>query len=189
MTSWIIDNSTFLYIFFAILFVAFATFWWRHQRPVNVIAPAVILCMIAALWGIAHFVDTDAKQIQRAVEEMGAGVESRDLNRIFENISQDFHYSGLGRAEFRSRSNQAMNSWNVEDVIVWDFEADSISREKRSAQMTFKVKAKGNWRGSETFYLCRAEFVLEPDGKWRMRGFKLFNPYVNTTQEVGIPGL
>jgi hypothetical protein len=187
--SWIIDNSTFLYILLILLFVALAVFWWRYQRPTNLIAPAVVLCLIAGLWAISHFVDTDAKQIQRAVEEMAAGVRSRDLNRIFENISQDFKYGGLGRAEFRSRSEQAIKNWNVEDVIVWEFEADSISREKRSAQMTFKAKAMGSWRGSEAYYLCRAEFVLGPDDKWRLKGFKLFNPYVNTTQEVGVPGL
>jgi hypothetical protein len=189
MSSFLIDNSTLIYIFLAILFIASAVFWWRHQRPANLIAPAALLCLIAALWTIGHFVDTDSKQIERAVQEMRAGVKTRDLNRIFENITNDFHYSGFNRDTFRSKADAAMRDWNVEDVIVWDFEADSISRQTRSAQVTFKVKAKGNWRGSEAFYLCRADFVLDPDGKWRLRGFRLFNPYVNTTQEVGVPGL
>jgi hypothetical protein len=71
---------------------------------------------------------------------------------------------------------------------VWDFERGEVSRAQRTAKVHFMVKARGDWRGSEAGYPCNADFVLDPDGQWRLRGFQIFNPFVEADQPLHIPG-
>jgi hypothetical protein len=189
MLSFLIDNSTLIYILLAIASLALVLLWYRTKHARYLIGAAPILCLIAAMWAVDHFVDTDTKQIIRAVEAMRAGVQNRNIDQIFEHLSPDFHYGSHNFSKFRSWAEGVMRDGHVEDVIVWDFEPGPISREKRTAQIAFKVKARGDWPGSEAPYICRAEFVLDRDGQWRLRGFQVFNSYVNTTQPIDIPGL
>ena len=46
---------------------------------------------------------------------------------------------------------------------------------------TIMVKPTGNFFRDE-FYRCRAQFVLDPDGIWRLRKFELFMPHVDPNQ-------
>jgi hypothetical protein len=120
---------------------------------------------------------------------MRDGVKARDMKQIFDHVSQDFHFRRHNRTEFRSSAENVLKEQRIEDVLAWDFEPVEISRTKKSARLNFKVKAKGAWRGSEVFYRCTADFVLDPDGQWRLSNFELFEPFVNTSQPVDIPGL
>ena len=42
---------------------------------------------------------------------------------------------------------------------------------------------------SEAFFLCRADFVRDPDGQWRLQTFQVFNPAVDVNQPMTIPEL
>jgi hypothetical protein len=193
MQSWLLDNFDFLIIVLSIAALVFAYAWWRtRRRPFALGAGAAILLM-GFTWLLVYllpflFGESDHQQIERKVREMAAAVKDGNLDRIFSHISQEFRHGGLGKADFRHRAEEVIRSRHVEEVVVWDFERGEIARERRSAKVSFLVKARGSWRGSEVGYLCRAEFVLDPDRQWRMRGFEIFNPFRDSEQPIPIPG-
>src|SRR5439155_17552989 len=108
-------------------------------------------------------------------------------NGVFALTSRDFNYHGVTRERAREHLERIVRQRDVTEVTVWDFEPETISREQGTATMAFLVKPRGNWE-SGTHYLCRADFVLE-EGQWRMRTFRIFNPFANTHEEITVPGL
>jgi hypothetical protein len=186
MSSWLVDDPTFVYMILATLAVILGVAWWRTRQGKLFVGALVAVALIVGVWLIGHFAVTDAKRIQRAVEEMAAAVQRRDLNAVFAHISRDFDYRGTDRERARKVLQDILQRRDVTEVAVWDFEPERISRDDRLAKVSFLVKPKGNWN-SGTHYLCRAEFVLE-EGQWRMHRFKLFNPFAETHQEIVVPG-
>lgn len=56
--------------------------------------------------------------------------------------------------------------------------------------MEFYVKPKGRaMGGSEAFFICKADFVLDPDGQWLLQTFQVFNPAVDTNRPMTMPEL
>jgi|GEM_PF-2381631 len=186
MPSWLVDDPTFVYAVLAALAVILGVAWWRTKQGKLFIAVLVAIALIGGVWLLSHFGVTDAKRIQHAVEAMAAAVERHDVNTIISHTSRDFDYHGTSRESARQKLQDIMSRGDVTEVVVWDFEAENISRAERSANMLFIVKPKGNWN-SGTHYLCRARFVLE-DGEWRMQSFAIFNPFVDTNKEIIVPG-
>jgi hypothetical protein len=132
---------------------------------------------------------TDREQIMDHLGVMADAASNRDLERVFSHISKDFQHGSMDKAAFRQAAERAMRRHNVRNLRIWELEPGEISRDTRSGKIAFKVKADSDFTRGAEFYLCRAEFVLDPDGQWRMKGFQLFNPFVNTDQPLQIPGL
>jgi hypothetical protein len=189
MLTWLIDNSTLVYTILGAACLGLGLLWWRTKYARYLEGSALALALIAAVWTLGFFVDTDTRRIVRAVEEMRAGVQGRDVDRIFAQISRHFRFGGSNFTEFRRRVADVIRSRNVNDVNVWDFEPGEISRTRGTATINFKVKPTGDWGNDARFYRCDAEFVLDPDGQWRMRGFQVFNPFVDAHQPLPIPEL
>ncbi len=194
MRSWLLDNVDLILIVLSIAVLVLAYGWWRTRRrpyAVGAVAAVVLLGLVGLLVYLSPhlFGESDSQQIERKVREMAAAVKTNDLDRIFGHISRDFRHGSLDKAAFRHRAEEVMRSRNVEEVIVWDFQRGEVRRAQRTAKITFMVKARGNWRGSEAGYLCEAEFALDPDNQWRMKGFQLFNPFRESDQPIAIPGL
>jgi hypothetical protein len=171
------------------MLAAFSAWMWSRTRQNKFAVGALIaLLLMAGVIVLAQTVPTDRKKIERAIQEMSLGVKGGDMNRIFAQFSEDFHFQSYNKADFRMRCELVARPPNVEEVVVWDAEPPEISRDKKTAKMTFKAKPKGRWSGDAAFYLVKSEFVKEPDGQWRMRTFEVFNPFVDTRHPLQIPG-
>jgi hypothetical protein len=148
-----------------------------------------LLCLLVFLAPLI-FGESDSQQIERKVREMAAAVKADNLDEAFRHISREFRFEGLDRPAFRQKAQEAIRRQRVEDVVVWEFEHREISRQRRTAKVRFMVKVKGDWRGSEAAgYRCDADFVLDPDGQWRLRTFQIFNPFMESDQPIRVPGL
>jgi hypothetical protein len=221
MLNWLYENLTVLTMVLGTAAVVLLVLWWQtrlkkraelaierptqqsrilqwrsRQRKFAVLAGTIVL-FLAALWLFASLGSSDTRKIKHALEEMSAGVESHDLNRIFAHVSDQFQQgmptfgsagSTLGKEAFRQRSESIILSRNVTRVSVWSIEVTELSRANRLAKVTFYAKPRGNWE-SEVYYLIRAQFVLDPDDQWRLKGFEVFNPFVETNQPIQIPGM
>ena len=187
MPSWLADDPTLVYMILAALAMILGVAWWRTKQGKLFLGAIGAILLIGVVWLIGHYTMTDAKRIQRVVEEMAAALQRHDLNGVFVHTSRDFSYHGITRERAREQLEGILRRRDVTEVVVWDFNPESISREQRSATMAFLVKPRGNWGNGAEHYLCRAEFVLE-DGQWRMRTFRIFNPFANTHEEITVPG-
>lgn len=193
MHSWLVDNFELIVIALSITAVVFGFIWWRTRNRRAALVAGAAVASVGLVWLLIQilplvFGKSDSQQIESKIREMAAAVKDANLERIFSHISNDFRYRGHDKAAFRQRAADVLRSRHVEDVIVWDFERGEVARATRKGKISFMVKARGNWQGSDAGYLCEAEFVLDPDNQWRMKGFEIFNPFRESTQPIPLPG-
>src|SRR5205807_1701163 len=126
----------------------------------------------AALAGIYFLLslsrETDSKQLTRKLSEMAAGVREHKLDQTFAHVSDGFRLGGMDKKGFRQKAEEAQRRFDIRDMEIWEIKVEELSRDTRTAKVSFNVKAKGNWGADEAFYRCRGEFVLDPDNQWRL---------------------
>ena len=194
MQSWLAVNFDLLIMLLGIAVLAFTYAWWRtRQRAYAIGAGAAggligLVCLLVFLLPLV-LGESDGQQIERKVREMAAAVKAGHLDQAFRHISGEFRFGGLDRPAFRQKAQEAIRHHPVEDVVVWEFEHGEISRPRRTAKVRFMVKVRGDWPGSDAAgYRCDADFALDPDGQWRLKGFQLFSSFVESDQPLRIPG-
>jgi hypothetical protein len=176
MPSWLVDDPSLVFLALAVLALVLGTCWWRTRRRGYLIGLGAVAVLCGLVWLLAHFTDTDSKQIERSLRAMVRGVNHRNLDQVFEHVANDFRFGGANKAEFRKWAEGYLNSGGEVNLDVWDFQPREISRPNRSATVVFKVKARNPMTSGIEFYNCRARFTLDPDGQWRLKGFQLFPP-------------
>jgi hypothetical protein len=186
--SWIVDDPTLVGVLLGLLAFGLAVGWWRSRRVGYAIAGVVVLAILGIVWFLHVYVDTDAKQIDRTIAAIGAGVQAHNVDQIFGHIAADFQVAGMDRQGFRNFVSRFLSAHVIQGVQFWDYDPVQLSRQNRRATVTFKVRAWGleEERGV-AFYNCRAIFVLEPDGKWRLQTFLLFMPQIDPMHGEPIP--
>ena len=189
MPSWLVENPTPVYVILGLtaLVLGYGLLVTRERRfalGLGIVAGLFVLVML-----LDYLIVTDFEQIQQNVQTMTRGTVEKDLDRVFELISKDFHYHSMDKQSFRRFAGNVQRDWEVQDIKVWEFEAKEISRQKRTASVDFKIKVEGNWGSRKEYFRCLAEFSFDADSTWRLKGFKLFNPVVETNQEFPIPGM
>jgi hypothetical protein len=168
--------------------VCFVGYWRTRQRK-HLIGLGISLALIGVVWLIASLIPTDRRAIEKSLMDIVAGIRNRSTDQVFANLSDDFRYRTHNKSSFRGIVDSHIRVGDAADLEVWDYEVDNISRAEKKAEVHFNVRSSGAVPSGREFFLCKAKFVLEQDGKWRMQSFELFNPFVETNRPLDIPGL
>jgi hypothetical protein len=176
MLTWLVESATLFYIVLGTLGLILFVAWWRIRKKGLAIGAGVVVALIAGVFILGYLVETDSQRIENSVREMASGLKAHDVDRIFAQISDRIHFQSTnGKVQFRDKVTGTMRDRNVTDAQVWGFTSlEEPSREKGTAQIEFFVKVQGNWAEQDVPYRCRADFVLDPDGKWRLMTFRVF---------------
>jgi hypothetical protein len=192
MPTWIVDDPSVACIVAGLAALVLVIGWWNTRKTWLAWSAALCLAAIAAIALVYIFVDSDSKRVERELSEMAAGVENRDLDRIFGHVAQTFHVGSMDRNSFRGYADRMLQAHHPHGINVWDFDGTELSHDRKSGPVFFKMKA-GGLEESEgvTFYNVRSTFVLEPDGQWRMQDFQLFSPTADPrrAEPLALPGL
>jgi hypothetical protein len=186
MLTWLVDSTTVLCVILGGLALILVVTWWQTRKRYFAISAVVPIVLIGGLFLLGRFTETDSQKIENSVHEMVAGLEAHNVDRIFAQVSETFDYHLIKRPEFRQKVAAVMRERNVTGAQVWDLKLKEVSAEKRTGQIEFRVKPKGNWDDQGMSYRCLADFVLDPDGSWRLRSFKIFHAV--GAQELSVPG-
>lgn len=169
----LLDEPTPAYVVLGVGLLVSAALWWRDRRRGELWAVGAFALALLGLIAAGVLIDTDAKRIDRVLRDMARATQDRDVGRIFSHVSETFAVAGMDKLEFRRLVERRIGE--VESFSLWDYQARDISRAERRAVVTFALKAHGqSWQAP--FYRCRATFVLDPDGQWRLLNFDLFPP-------------
>lgn len=185
--TWLVDDPSVVYLILGLAAVGFAAAWWMTKLGKYLIGLGVVVGLAVLVWLLGFLIVTDAKQIRRAIEDMAAGVEAHNLDQIFSHVSDSFRRGSSTKADFRKVVEAFISSGRAQAVTVWDFQPVEISRENGRAVMDFMVKGRGEGLAEGTFFRCRAVFVLDPDGKWRVQTFDLFQPHIDPASHQTVP--
>lgn len=189
MPSWLVEDPTLAFVFLALVALVLGVLWRQTRQRKYLLGEVVVTGLVIVVALLSRYVETDNKRIIHSIEEMAEGVRTHNMDRIFAQIADSFHYGTLDKKGFRSSAERVIRNRDVTEMVVWDFELADVSREKRSGKVTFRAKPRGNFGGDAAYYLVEADYVLDPDNHWRMRSFKVFNPFVETRQPMVIPGV
>lgn len=184
MPDWFTPLVVILALVALALFVAF----WSTRNRKFAAGVVAVLALIVVAYLIAHFLPTDRKAIERAIDDMAAGVRSRNPNQVFAHFAKDFRYRTMDKDQFQDVASREIRRGTVSDVLIVGYDKVEISRAEKKANLEFRVKPLGGVSDNTMFYVCRARFVLEEDGKWRMQTFELYYP-IGENRAVDIPGV
>ena len=188
MLNWFGDHANIAIAVLCTAGLALGVLWWNTGKRKYGIASVGALALAILVFLSGFWIQTDNSLIEHALNEMSAGTKAHNVDRIFAHISDRFQLGTLDKQAFRGRVEDVIRNHGVDEVVIWDFVPTEISREKRAATVEFDVKVRGDWSSGAEFYHCKARFVLDPDNQWRLAGFQLFNPHVNTSEPIAIPG-
>jgi ketosteroid isomerase-like protein len=142
--------------------------------------------LLAGLALSDYFFESDREQIKRKLNEMSEGVRNHDMNRVFINVSESFRVQSADKAALRKVADAGQQSGQVTEIKLSNIEVQPIESGARNATAEFQVKIEGP---QQLFFRCRAVFVKDPDGQWRLQSFQVFNPAADMNQPIPVPGM
>jgi hypothetical protein len=189
MPDWLMEGDRSVLILLLILALIGAVQWWRTRGRVWAGVAVVSLLCAGGFVLLDRFFESDREQIGNSVATMAGAVGPQKLDVAFAHLSADFHYNAAKKADFQRLAESAARSQRVREVIVWNFDVSAFDASKKRADVSFQFKVRGDGPAlGEAFYLCKAVYVKEADGRWRMLTFKVY-PLSAADQPLVIPGV
>jgi hypothetical protein len=153
-----------------------------------------LLLVVSVVAGLAFFGlliadrlwESDREQIVRKLDEMSAGVAERNLDKVFQHVSEKFQYGSATKATLRSRGERALQQGELTEIPVWDVQVPPIKVNEGRVKVLFRFKVKGN-RFTENQFLGEGIFANE-NGEWRLVGIEVYSP-TGIRDRYQIPGL
>jgi hypothetical protein len=187
--DWLYEGRLSVYLFLAAIAVALVFFWWQRRKRYFLFGAGLFLVLMGVYYLLDRAVETDREQIVRKLETMAAAVKAKDASAIFQHVSDDFRSpGGKNKKDFQAFAESTIKSRTVTEVKVWGFRFDGDpSRERKTCIVNFQVKVTGNFGNvGELGYPCEATFDFDARHGWRLKGFRLFEPYRDNL-EISLP--
>jgi hypothetical protein len=187
MLSALVDNATFVYVLLIIVCAGLLFAWRRKRRWGYLAGTAVGFILVIAFATLTQLYVTDLKKMESMIRATAAAIEHKDVDTIQHNLARDFRYHSADRKTFIEKTQGAIQRGDATKVDVWDFNLESMDKEKGMAILSFLAKPHGNW-SEGVHYRVVGNLVREGDGQWRFQSFAIFKPFVDTKDEQIIPG-
>lgn len=198
MFRWIVEDPSYVYFLLGVAALVCAVQWWLSRSHRVAIGFGVALALMVLVALLDHFIVTDNEQIVNTIRAMAEAAPRQDVDAVFAHVSEDFNAAGMDKNQFRKLVVALKTNYTLHEFLVWDLErtdvspsqklvTTDVSRSQKEAIMTFLFKAKGDFGDGGEHFRCTCEFVLDKDGKWRMKSFKVTNPVVNVDEPLPLP--
>lgn len=186
--SWFVDNANGLYVLLGIVAAGFVIAWRFTTRVKYLGYAAGALVLLGLVWLLTLVVPTDSKQLEANVLAMARAVEAGKTDDLFKHIAKDFTYKTMTRDKLYQAARQSIEAHRVSEIRITKFEVEDISRPNKSAKVRFKVTAFATGQDQPYPFVTRADFILEGE-QWKLRTMRFYKAFVDTDQEIHLPGL
>jgi hypothetical protein len=202
MPSWLIDDPSLVYLVLGLIAFALGVGLWMNRgeeepgsmgirawlqalkrrrltrNQTYAFGLTIVAVLAIAVWLIGRVGITDAKRIRLALEEMAAGVEEKNFDKIFKHVSEKFDKKLMNKKAMRQKVEHYVRSGGVTRVVLWGIEKPVFSEDRTTATIKFGATAQGYLvmpeGGLSPGNRCKATFVRDSDGEWRLLTFKVF---------------
>ena len=182
MFDWLFEGRTSVYILLAIGAVVLFYFGWQLRRRALFVAGGIAAALILVYFLLDRIVETDREQVRRKLLAMADGVKARDADRILAHVSEKFSSWGKNRATLRDYIVRHFQDGSIDELLIGDIEfpAGATPTAEGTVRVTFYAKPKSTRLGTTPSFPGEATFVRDLDGEWRVTGFNIFEPFVNS---------
>jgi hypothetical protein len=165
--------------------------WYRTNQSTFAYGFFFFLIVLLIYLTLHLFVETTSEQIERKIHTMVAGVNQKNVDKIFEHISDRFEYTQgttkLDKQQMRNYATEALRRPELSGIIISGIRTGPIDRDAGKAPVGFMMKVMGSNEDMVALFQIEAEFTLDPDKQWRMSSFKVLRPMVNQNEPVDLP--
>jgi len=151
----------------------------RRQDRKSLVPFAVALGVLLLVYLLDRVGESPREEATRKIYEMAEAATAADGDRFVEHVSKSFDYRGADRERVRKSG-----AWNEiksrhARVAVWGFGQDAFERiSDAELEIGFYAKAQTP-DGQAVLRYIKARFVKDPDGQYRVKTMKFFNPAEN----------
>ncbi len=182
MMSWPVDNATMLYWLLGGLAIVLLAGFWVTRKRFWLYGVGVIAVLVGLVVLLSSLIVTDRQQIAQSLQEIANNIQGRQPDKVFAQFSNEFRYRNQDKRTFEKRLQGVIRSGFVKECRISNVDVEDVSRANRTATVLFQAWGRGD---VEAAYRCRATYVLDPDGQWRMQGFQLLD--LLSGNEVPLP--
>jgi hypothetical protein len=101
VVDYLLENYLFIYVLLGLAAVILGVLWWNTRKRGYLIGGVIAALLIVTYGAIRWNMESPSQQIERKIQEMADGVRKKELNKVFEYISEDFERKGATKQEFR----------------------------------------------------------------------------------------
>jgi len=176
--DWLFESRPSVYILLFLVGCVLLVLWWQGRDRRRVLAAGAVagVALLYFLLSLVH--ETDRTQIFRKMNEMKEAVNQKDLKRFLAHVSDDFQAYGMNKKALREETASAIDRFGISNASISDLKLDELDKENGRATVSFRGAADNN-RTARLAIPCKAKFVRDKDGQWRMKSIAFYKPLVD----------
>jgi hypothetical protein len=161
----------------------------RRQDRKSFVPFGIALGVLLLVYLFDRVGESPREEATRKVQAMAEAATDADPDRFLEHVSASFNMYGADRERLRKSGAWEVIRSTHARVAVWGFGQDAFERlGDTEVEVGFYAKAQTPDGRFVTRYI-KARFVKDPDGQYRVKTMKFYNPAENgLNSEDPIPG-
>jgi hypothetical protein len=168
------DPSPTLYAVLAIFVAVLAAIWLRNRKRGDLIRLLAGASVLVAVVVIDKLVESPREETARKMREIVAATKEKKADDLMKHLSDSFDWNGMKKDQFKNMVKGVMgraefNGVDIDGLTRGDFETIGENKVK----IGFDAWPTG-YGIAEYRYYCKATFVKDPDGQFRMQSFDLY---------------
>lgn len=189
MPTFLSDPAPALYLILLVLVVIAGGIWVRFRDRGSLIRVGIAVAVLLLLFVIDTLVESPREEGIRKVNEMCAAATAPDPDKFVANVSDSFESFGANKEKVRKSGAWDLVRQYKARINATGFDRDGFKPVNDTEyDLEFLATAKAQDGGVLQRYV-RARFVRDPDGKYRLKGVKFYDPLTGgLNREEPIPG-
>jgi hypothetical protein len=181
---WLFEGELAVYLALATVGVLFLGLWWGDRKKHWLLACAGVGVLIGLYFLLDMLVETSQEQIRNSLRAMARAIKEQKPDDFLAHVSSELQMDGVNKQQFGAGLALVLREPLVEDLSLRAFSFTNWPPPQgQPATVVFytKVKAVRAPDGSlmDGDVRCEAEFVREPDNKWRLKALRVFQQLDN----------
>ena len=175
MPTFLSDPTQALYLVLIAVPVVAAVPLARNQDRKSLVRFLACCAPLVVVFLLDTLIESPREEATRKVLAMADAATAIDPNRFVEHVSSSFSVNGKNREQLRASSIWSLIRGHNARVAVWGFGHDAYER-LSDTEVEVGFYAKGEAPSGVLLRYCKARFVKDPDGQYRVKGIRFYDP-------------
>jgi hypothetical protein len=168
------DPSPILYVIFAIFVGVLAMVYLRSRKRGDLVRLIGAAAALVALFVIDRLVESPREESTRKMREIVTASKAKKVDDIAKHVSDSFRYNNMNKEQFKAIWSRATGIAEFQGIDVDGLgHSDFEPVDENKVKIGFDVWPTGYGLPQYRYY-CKATFVKDPDGQFRMQTFELY---------------